>query len=347
MSAASLLNRVVRKLDEVCSGVQIRVAERRGGLISIFLHNVFTDVAEIERDLAYPQQDFTVAHLRQVIEYFQGAGHRFVTGDEVIAGLPSDGRYVMLSFDDGYFNNLRALPVLEKYQVPALFYIPAQLVAEGRAFWWDVLYRTRRRAGHGREQVFTEIARRVAAQTENIEAQLTRELGVSEFKPASDTDRLFTPAELHQFAAHPLVRIGNHGCVHEHLTSYPIAVAADRIQRAQKLLHELTGQTPTAIAYPYGAVSNEVVKASREAGLRLGVTTILRKEYVRQLADENHQMRVSRFTVWGNSEVAAQCRWMRGDLMLSTRYRTFVEKFKGSQAAREGRSEKRSKENRT
>jgi peptidoglycan/xylan/chitin deacetylase (PgdA/CDA1 family) len=234
----------------------------------------------------------------------------------------------MLSFDDGYFNNLRALPLLEKFQVPALFYIPAQLVAEGRAFWWDILYRSHRRAGRSQPEVFADIARRAPARTEDIEQQLARELGVNEFKAVSDTDRLFTPDELRQFAAHPLVRIGNHGCVHEHLTSYPITEAAGRIKKAQILLREMTNQTPQAIAYPYGAWSDAVVRAALEAGLKLGVTTVLQKEYVQRLAKGQQRMQLGRFTVWGDSDVPRQCRFMRGDLMISARYRGTISRLK-------------------
>jgi peptidoglycan/xylan/chitin deacetylase (PgdA/CDA1 family) len=330
MAIGSLLNHSIRKLDEVCARVQVSVAERRGGLISLFLHNLFTDELEIERDLAYPQQRFTVAHLRQLIGYFQGAGHRFVTAEEVIAGLPAAGRYVLLSFDDGYYNNQRALPVLEQFQVPAVFYIPAQMVAEGRGFWWDALYRVRRQAGHDPVSIFSEITRRAVGRTEDIEQALIAEFGGISFQPVGETDRLFTAEELRRFAAHPLVRIGNHGCLHEHLTSYPADAAAERIGRAQSLLREMTGQTPVAIAYPYGSCDANIARAARAAGLKLGVTTVPRKEYVMELTDPDRRMLVSRFPVWGNASIAAQCRYLRGDLMLHARYRDFVDRWKRS-----------------
>src|ERR1035441_8325455 len=46
-------------------------------------------------------------------------------------------RAVVLTFDDGYFDNLEfALPLLEKYDIPATFYVTSGQVGSREAFWW-------------------------------------------------------------------------------------------------------------------------------------------------------------------------------------------------------------------
>ncbi len=51
-------------------------------------------------------------------------------------------RTVAVTFDDGYADNLhRALPVLEKYGVPATFFIATGCLESACEFWWDELDR--------------------------------------------------------------------------------------------------------------------------------------------------------------------------------------------------------------
>ena len=44
---------------------------------------------------------------------------------------------IVITFDDGYNDNLlHALPVLEKYQVPASIYITTRFLEEHAWMWW-------------------------------------------------------------------------------------------------------------------------------------------------------------------------------------------------------------------
>lgn len=49
---------------------------------------------------------------------------------------------IVLTFDDGYVDNFTAArPLLEKYGIPASFFIPTESVSLNREFWWDELER--------------------------------------------------------------------------------------------------------------------------------------------------------------------------------------------------------------
>ena len=328
MSLTHILNQVVQAADHAASRVQVRFGERRGALITLFFHNVFADEREVALDLAYPQQRTTVEHLRRAIEYYQSAGYRFVSQDEILRGLDPAGRFVLLTFDDGYFNNLRALPLMEKSNVPALFFVPGEMVLTGKSYWWDVLWRVRRQQGASVESVMAETWNRVGARADVIEAAVMKDAGVRELRAAGDVDRLFTAGELAKFAAHPLVSIGNHGCSHECLTAYSRAEVLEIVTRAQRQLTEITGQLPVAIAYPYGLLSAETVEVSREAGLKLGFTTEARKFYVNRKLDADVAMRIGRFALWSDREIESQFELTRADLMWHARYRAFIEKRK-------------------
>src|SRR5690606_31467716 len=49
-------------------------------------------------------------------------------------------RLIALSFDDGYSDNYEtAKPLLEKYRLPATFFVTSCNVGTAREFWWDEL----------------------------------------------------------------------------------------------------------------------------------------------------------------------------------------------------------------
>ncbi|MDO6391762.1 polysaccharide deacetylase family protein [Pontibacter sp. BT731] len=49
-------------------------------------------------------------------------------------------KYIALTFDDGYIDNFHVVkPLLEKYEIPATFFITTGYVGQKKEFWWDEL----------------------------------------------------------------------------------------------------------------------------------------------------------------------------------------------------------------
>jgi peptidoglycan/xylan/chitin deacetylase (PgdA/CDA1 family) len=47
---------------------------------------------------------------------------------------------IFITFDDGYVDNLEsAIPLLNKWSIPATFFIPTQIISEQDHFWWEVV----------------------------------------------------------------------------------------------------------------------------------------------------------------------------------------------------------------
>ena len=69
--------------------------------------------------------------------------YNVINYDELIASFKNNKfppRTVCITFDDGYVDNLEiAKPLLEKYQVPGLFFISTGNIGKNREFWWDEL----------------------------------------------------------------------------------------------------------------------------------------------------------------------------------------------------------------
>lgn len=68
------------------------------------------------------------------------AHYECLSVDEAVQALQSGRlprRTVVVTFDDGYRDNLLAVPILKRYNVPAAIYITTGAIARARTFWWD------------------------------------------------------------------------------------------------------------------------------------------------------------------------------------------------------------------
>ena len=316
-----VIQKVVRVTDATVARVSLSMRRERSALICFLFHSVFRDEGEIGRNDVDPLQRTTLLQFRQFIEYYVQHGYRFVTPDDLLRGLPAGGRYALITFDDGYFNNSLVLPLLEEYGVPATFFISTDHVLQGKCFWWDVLYRERLAQGKSHRQVYRDIGGVKTLTTREIEERLAAEFGRQAFTPRGDVDRPFAPDELRDFARSPYVRLGNHTAEHAILTNYAPAEVRRQVQDAQAALREMTGITADSIAYPNGAHDAEVVRACVDLGLKVGFTTRPEKTTLPLDADTVDLMRLGRFAPHGEDAMLTQCQTYRSDLLLYGRFR--------------------------
>ena len=144
---ATAIQRIVRSTDTAVARVSLALRPERNALLSFLFHSLFRNDREIALNVVDPLERTTVAQFRQLIGYYVRHGYRFISPADLLRGLDADEKYAMITFDDGYFNNTLALPVLEEFGVPAVFFISTDHVRKNKCFWWDVLYRPRRSEG--------------------------------------------------------------------------------------------------------------------------------------------------------------------------------------------------------
>jgi peptidoglycan/xylan/chitin deacetylase (PgdA/CDA1 family) len=273
-------------------------------LLVFAFHSLLNDEVELGRNQLEPFQLTTVDHLRQCIEYFQDRDYRFVTPECLAQDSAGDERLAMLTFDDGYANNLRAMPVLEAFNVPATFFISTDYIVSGKAFWWDVLYRERTRQGRSYQAISKEVQSLKALQHDKIEDQLCKEFGSAALMPEDDLDRPMTVAELQGFARHRNICLGNHTKNHAILVNYDRKGIQEQIGEAQSFLEDIIGAPPIAIAYPNGNVSGEVVSVARNLGLKVGFTTEARQNKLSEFPE--NFMTLARFQPKGSRNLIRQ-----------------------------------------
>ena len=308
--------RALTRLDEQFALAHLAIASERPALLIFMFHVLFEDEAAMSRQLVDPQQHITVQIFAEFIEHFQAHGYSFVTPADVLAGLEPAGHYALITFDDGYYNNQLALPILRQYGVPATFFISTYHVQANRAFWWDVVYRERQRQPLSPADQQAEYVLLKGLQHEAVDEYLRTQFGAAALLPVSDLDRPFTPAELQAFARQPEVVLGNHTAHHAVLTNYEPAAAQQELAECQQYLAQLTGSSPTTVAYPNGNCSPAVVAAATRAGLQLGATVQAGKNYLPFARHNVDILQLKRLLLWGDQDVQQQCRLFRTDFHL-------------------------------
>jgi len=225
-------------------------------------------------------------HLKFYKKYFN-----VISLDDYYARNLSNERFnVCLTFDDGFANNYKyALPLLEKYQLPATFFITAIGAAGYDILWNDFLGIVSK---YGPENLTYK--RKVYRKDKNNKyisvadgislADKLRNTGFTEkaemmrqlypqvpFKiNQADIDYWLqmTPKEIRKLAASPYVTIGSHGYYHNDLARIKISDTAEELILSKQYLESVTRKKIKSFAFPYGSYSPEVVEAAKGAGYR-------------------------------------------------------------------------------
>jgi peptidoglycan/xylan/chitin deacetylase (PgdA/CDA1 family) len=311
---------VVRAADTAIASAYLKLFRERNALMSFLFHSVFRNEAEMALNLADPLDRTTVASFRQFIEHYLNHGYEFISPADLLKGLAGDKKYALITFDDGYFNNTLALPILEEYGVPAVFFIATNHILQNKCFWWDALYRERAAQGASEQEIKAEGLELKSLRTDQIEAELINRFGPDVLRPRGDIDRPFTPAELREFAANPYVHLGNHTANHGILTNYTPEQVREQVLTTQAALRDISGVEPISIAYPNGAHNDAIVDSCSEMGLKVGFTVRPEKTPL-PLPTAQSLMKLGRFSFHGDGRILTQCRTYRSDLQVYGKFR--------------------------
>ncbi|MBI2795308.1 MAG: polysaccharide deacetylase family protein [Gemmatimonadetes bacterium] len=174
-------------------------------------------------------------------------------------------RPVLVTFDDGYRSLLQvALPILRRHGVPATVFACTGPIANGTAFWFDDLARSRGESAAEAAKALPYAEWRALVETTGGLA--TRHLSGDPLAPLS-------VAEFTALAHDPLVSVGAHTATHPILARAPEAVQRDEIARSLDAIAGWTGARPTSFAYPNGRPGADYDDRTRSA-LRDAAVTV-------------------------------------------------------------------------
>jgi len=154
--------------------------------------------------------------------------------------LNSNKPGVLLTFDDGFANNANnALPVLEKFNAPAVFFVTTQHVMDPEN-WLPAT---------------SEMIPSFWGSPGDVPASIAADL----FNGMSEPDLI-------KCAQHPLITIGSHTVSHPYLTKCTHQQVTDELISSRNYIKSMTGQKVDLLAYPSGDYDRHVAETAKRVG---------------------------------------------------------------------------------
>lgn len=209
---------------------------------------------------------------------------------------------VAITFDDGYADNLtNALPLLEKYNLPATVFVTSGMVGLDREFWWDAMERIfltnhplpeilsmndsigtfecDLTTPQNRLKVYDELCGIFRNQTVNKINQFIDQLLVWAGLDlvGRDSHRVLNLPQLKKLASSQLIEIGSHTLSHSKLSILSQKEQLYEIQIPKQQLSSVLQKPVSMLSYPYGGTGDftkETARLVAEVGYSAGIANI-------------------------------------------------------------------------
>ena len=211
--------------------------------------------------------------------------------DALSAGQKLPSRAVALTFDDGYCDNLEiAVPLLERFGVPATFFLVPGFLSRRVPAWWEVLAwavvnRTRDVCSWEGETLLSDsvpddavlapLAERLKRRDRHSRQEALLEL-TNRLAPAGSPDDLFLDWEGARSLVQRRFDIGSHTMFHSILSSEPAEEQRRDLADSRHQLEEELGAPVRILAYPNGLPGDydeTTISMARSAGYAYALTT--------------------------------------------------------------------------
>lgn len=262
----------------------------RGRLLILYYHRVHpqpdplrdadVDAASFDWQMQVLSRLFTVLPLPEAVARLQAND------------LPPNA--VCVTFDDGYADNVEvALPILQRWNIPATFFLTTGYFGNGRMWNDTVIEAVRQAAGPtlglaalalGEYPIATVEQRAQAAGAvlrklkhlprRERDAQVARMLDVLQMEVANRP--MMTEEQVNDLCRAKM-DIGGHTVHHPILTQIPLAEAREEIVAGKQCLEQIIGREIRLFAYPNGVpgmdYDRQHVALCRDAGFDAAVST--------------------------------------------------------------------------
>jgi peptidoglycan/xylan/chitin deacetylase (PgdA/CDA1 family) len=254
--------------------------------LKIDLGGISVSPENFEKHIKYLKKYFNIIKLQDLIADLSG-------------GIIPD-RSVVITFDDGYSDNLyNAKKILEKYDVPATFFITGGMIDSKREYRWDELekilllntdipgtldigykkYTWTLRKTEDLKKAYNQIELLLktlpAIQRDRIVDCLFNSSGANQ--AVRNTHRLMTEEELRELHRSDLIEIGAHTMSHCSLSLETEERQLWEIKESKRLLEDMLECQVNSFAYPFGNfydVSARTKSYVKQAGFNCSMSTV-------------------------------------------------------------------------
>lgn len=284
------------------TGIHNVFARYYGGMGHVLMFHRIVPESKSKRVHNHLSLEITPEHLEQVINFFINKNYVFLSLDQLYEGYSSgtfpDKKYVVITFDDGYKDNLElAYPIFKKYDIPFTVYITTGIPNKTAILWWYILenmilkknevqfiwnekkYYYHTRTSVEKEKAF-ELIQNFIHQNFNLDDYL--ELFGAVFKDFQSDLTLnslnlgMNWDEIRRLNEDPLVTIGAHTVNHYNLSKLSQKNLRSEILESKIELEKQLGQPIMHFAYPYGKSRHASVRefeCADSLGFKTATTT--------------------------------------------------------------------------
>lgn len=227
------------------------------------LTGLSVDISNFEKHLLFYKNNFQILRL-----------------EEEWTSLKKTG--LVITFDDGYADNIiNALPLLEKYQLPATIFVTTLNIDSKDEFWWDRLVFD---YSNCKESFFVPNQNNAISKSNRSYKILTdfvhalrnedKEEWFLAFEKINNISfshreefRSLTNSELKFLSEHPLISIGIHTHNHYSLGTLSYEEQKKELQLSIQNLNELTTQNIKYLALPHGSYNQDTIEVMNDLNL--------------------------------------------------------------------------------
>lgn len=228
---------------------------------------------EFERRIKYLKSRYRVVSLEQAVGY--------------LTKKKLSGRYVVLTFDDGYEDLYKVVfPILKGYGLPATFFLTTGVIETNEVLWFDeILCRISGTDKHvltlerlnGRKfslsnsvqksKAISELCFKIANLDEssknNVMNEIFHKLGTNRYK----RDSFYLSWEqAREMTKCSLITFGAHSITHPVLTKISRDKAFEEIQKSRQDIEKNVGCSVEFFSYPNGQFDEEIIALIKKTG---------------------------------------------------------------------------------
>jgi peptidoglycan/xylan/chitin deacetylase (PgdA/CDA1 family) len=249
-----------------CGASRVAEALRLGGATCLLYHRILPD-SEINPEYYFAGLSVSMGSFEQHLDYLRSKMQPRRVRELFSRDTKANPKAVGVSLDDGYLDNaLYALPLLEKYEIPATIFVTPRLSKEPSLMWWfELEQRIHNSSGgaieHGTQSIawdHTPQTKRRAVQQLDVICKTANPAKLRELlDQLPELENIAYPTmlneeQLRELAQHPLIDIGAHALSHHALAQLSYEQAKEEIAGGLEELTRITGTKPILFAYPYG-----------------------------------------------------------------------------------------------
>ena len=306
--------------------IQSALKSEKKGLRILLFHHVFKNREEISKNLVHPQESFTIENYYSLIIAFRKKGYKFISGSDLHSSLEPNDKYIMLTFDDGYANNARLIPLLEALEVPVTWFLSTNNIAKNRPYWWDIAWRG---TVNSNKKNFSNLNERyISMNHEELVHSIKYRFGEDSFDRMPDLARPLTVKELKKYSRSKYVTIGSHTADHFNLASLGTEEIYSQLLDSKNQIESWLGQSPSIISYPYGRWNKEVEKVAEKLDYKVGITTTPKITQIPLNFDKCNYLQLGRQQLSGGKSLSSHFNSLRSDYNFNTLYHKVKDRIK-------------------